>query len=246
MPTTDTPVADTAAERAEQTLSQRLRNVSFGGHGGQDDWTGSPEEAPQEPQYSTAYLRGGLNREGIAAQAAQHFLMYEALEGAAAAHRERAGEAFAFWLPELHRLPALREDLQHWIGDDWEAEARGRYATPGIVHYVDRITEVAYDSLPLFVAHHYTRYLADLSGGLMIARAFRASYGIENDAGTRFYVFDRIEDPRAYKDGYRALLDGLDLTAEEQDALVAEVALAYRLNNEAGSDLEARFAEYRA
>ncbi len=240
MTTTDTAATD------ELTLSQRLRKVSFGGHGSKDDWTGSPEEAPKEPQYYTAFLRGGLNREGIAAQVAQHYLIYEALEAATARQRESRGDGFAFWMPELHRLPALREDLQHWIGDEWEAEVRDRYATPGIVKYVDRITEVAGDSLPHFVAHHYTRYLADLSGGFMIARAFRESYGIEDDAGTRFYVFDQIEDPRAYKDEYRALLDSLELAEAEENALVEEVVLAYRLNNEAGGDLEAGFAEYRA
>jgi len=177
------------------TLSQRLRQVSFGGHGSSDDWQ---------------------------------------------------GEGFAFWLPELHRLPALREDLRHWIGDDWEAEVRGRYATPGIQAYVDRINEVAPESLPLFVAHHYTRYLADLSGGLMIARMFEQAYGIDGDEGVQFYRFPEIEDPKTFKDRYRELLDGAGFTAEEQDAIAEEVALAYRLNNIAGQDLNARFEEYSA
>lgn len=242
MSTTETTIAETGGK----TLSQRLREVSFGGHGGADNWTGEAEEAPKEPQYATAFLRGGLNRAGIAAQVAQHFLMYEALESATAAHHERSGEAFSFWMPELHRLPALRADLQHWIGDEWESETRGRYATPGILAYVSRINEVAHDSFPHFVAHHYTRYLADLSGGLMIARMFRKSYELDDRTGTEFYVFDEIEDPTAYKDGYRAVLDALDFTPEEQELVADEVALAYRLNNSAGADLEDRFEEYRA
>ncbi len=225
------------------SLSQRLRAVSFGGHGSSESWEG---EEKSGPRYYDAYLNGGLNREGIAAQAAQHFLMYEAIEGAAEEHRRRLGEDFAFWLPELHRLPALRRDLQHWIGPDWESEVRSRYATPGIRAYADRIDEVARASLPHFVAHHYTRYLADLSGGLMIARMFEQSYGIEGDEGVRFYRFAEIEDPRAYKDRYRELLDRADFSEEEQGLIVDEVALAYRLNNAAGSDLEARFEEYRA
>lgn len=241
MTTTEAKTEERAA-----TLSARLREVSFGGHGGEENWTGDAEQAPQEPMYGTAFLRGGLNREGIAAQVAQHFLMYEALESAAQAHRDRGGDDFAFWMPELHRLPSLEADLRYWIGADWEAETRSRYATPGILAYVDRINEVARDSFPHFVAHHYTRYLADLSGGLMIARMFRCSYELDGDEGTEFYTFDQIEDPKAYKDDYRALLDTLDFTPAEVDLVAEEVALAYRLNNAAGRDLEERFAEYRA
>lgn len=229
-PSTETP-----------TLSQRLRQVSFGGHGGSDDWEG---EGKAGPSYYDAYLKGGLNRAGIAAQAAQHFLMYEALENAAAEHRDRLGGDFVFWLPELHRSPALREDLQHWIGDDWEADVRGVYSIPGIRAYVDRLNEVAPNSLPHFVAHHYTRYLADLSGGLMIARMFEQAYGIEGDAGVRFYRFPGIGDPGAFKDSYRTLLDDAEFSPEEQDLIAEEVALAYRLNNIAGRDLNARFEEY--
>ncbi len=229
---------------AEQIpLSQRLREVSFSGHGSSDTWEG---EEKSGPRYYDAYLKGGLTREGIAAQAAQHFLMYEALESAAEAQRAQQGEDFAFWMPELHRLPALVQDLEHWIGQDWEPQVRGRYRTPGIRAYVDRIEEVGSSSLPLFVAHHYTRYLADLSGGLMIARMFERAYGIEGDEGVRFYRFPQIADPTVFKERYRSLLDEAGFGAVEHEQIAQEVARAYALNNAAGADLEARFEEYRA
>lgn len=224
------------------TLAQRLRQVSFSGHGSNDDWEG--EKAG--PSYYDAFLKGGLNREGIAAQFAHHFLMYETLEAATAKHRAERGDDFAFSMPELERLDALREDLRFWIGDDWEEVVRTRYATPGITEYVNRIAEVAGDSYPLFVAHHYTRYLADLSGGLMIARMFEAAYGIEGDEGVRFYRFPEIADPTEFKNRYRALLDEASFSDAEQDAIAEEVALAYRLNSIAGKDLNDRFAEYSA
>ncbi len=239
-------MGETQQDEQAVSLSQRLRSVSFGGHGGDESWTGDGATEPEEPRYATAYMRGGLNRAGIAAQAAHHFLMYEAIESAAEVHRARLGESFAFWRPELHRLPSVIADLEYWIGDDWEREVRGRYRTPGIVAYVERLEEVAPNSLPLFVAHHYTRYLADLSGGQMIARAFARSYGIEGDEGVRFYRFTQIEDPRSYKDAYREMLDSAEFTEAEQRLIADEVALAYRLNNLAGADLEARFEEFAA
>ena len=241
---TETVQNPSATGAQAMTLAERLREVSLSGHGRGDEW-GSSEEAA-EPQYSTAYLRGGLNRAGVAAQVAQHFLMYEALEAATLAHRERLGEDFVLWMPELHRLESLRNDAQYWMGDDWENEVRTRYATPGIMRYVERLNGVAATSYPHFVAHHYTRYLADLSGGLMIAKMFRRSYEMTGNEGTSFYDFPAIEDPRAWKDRYRSLLDTMEFSEQEKDAIVEEVALAYQLNNEAGSDLEARFAEYKA
>lgn len=227
------------------SLSARLREVSFGGHGGGKNWSGDGP-GQQDPRFAKAYMRGGLNREGIAAQAAQHFLMYEALERAAELHHERLGDSFEFWLPELHRLPSLTADLEHWIGSSWQTLVRERYNTAGIAAYVDRLNAVASTSLPLFVAHHYTRYLADLSGGLMIARAFRESYGMEGDTGTRFYTFDEISDPKAYKAAYRERLDNAGFSAAEQAEIAREVALAYDLNNNAAADLERRYKEYAA
>ncbi|MGO1661768.1 MAG: heme oxygenase (biliverdin-producing) [Canibacter sp.] len=219
------------------SLSQTLREVSFGGHE-------EPEEKLPEPNYHTAYLRGGLNVAGVAAQFAQHFLMYEALENATQAYADKKGEFFAFWLPELHRLPALRDDLQFWLGDNWEAEVRSNYADPGITNYVNRINAVAPTSFPHYVAHHYTRYLADLSGGFMIAKMFRKHYG---DEGTSFYSFPEIPDPKQYKNDYRALLDSLEFTDDEIQTIAGEVKLAYQLNNTAGADLQARFAtEFQA
>lgn len=225
----------TIEETRGRLLSERLRTVSHLGH----------RESETEPKFATAYLRGGLNRDGIAAQAAQHYLMYDALESAARAHRER-DEEFAFWLPELHRLPALVDDLEHWLGRDWEGQVHDRFATTGIMTYVARIQEVAMASLPHFVAHHYTRYLADLSGGQMIARMFRENYRTDGDLGSRFYTFAEVEDPRKYKEFYRTLVDAAGFSEAEQVVILKEVAVAYWLNGVAGQDLEDRFEEYRA
>ncbi|MBL3698280.1 heme oxygenase (biliverdin-producing) [Leucobacter luti] len=230
----DTPVDAVIAETEGRPLSVRLRALSRVGH----------VEGESEPRFAIAFLRGGLNRDGIAAQAAQHYLMYHALERAAVAQRASRGDDFAFWLPELHRLPSLAADLEHWLGADWHSAVYDRFATTGIMTYAARITEVAGDSLPHFVAHHYTRYLADLSGGQMIARMFRDSYRTDGDAGSTFYTFPEIADPAAYKDRYRALVDGAGFTPDEERTVLREVASAYWLNGVAGQDLEDRFAEY--
>lgn len=235
---------DKATEDQEvKTLSERLREVSFGGHQPEEQ---QPDPSLPEPRYAKAYLRGGLNHEGIAAQVAQHYLMYEALEAATKAHRQLQGEDFAFVMPELIRLPSLEKDLQYWLGNNWEAQVRGRYNTPRIQNYVDRLNNIAAKSFPHFVAHHYTRYLADLSGGQMIVKMFRESYNMQGLEGTTFYDFEGIDDIKAYKAGYRKVLDSLSFTPEEIELVAKEVALGYQLNNEAIIDLDERFTEYQS
>lgn len=219
--------------QVETPVSARLRAVSFEGHTPPDDY--SPG------RYYPAYTTGGLSREGVGAQAAQHYLMYEAIEGAAEHLRDRLGDDFHFWIPQLHRLPSIEDDLRFWWGDGWRDRIA---ATPGIREYVDRIRAVAFDSVPLYVAHQYTRYLADLSGGQAIGRLVREAYGLGDGPGARFYEFREIEDPIAFKADYRLLLDLEGFSEDDIVRMESEVREAYRLNNLAFADLEARFEEY--
>ena len=93
-----------------------------------------------------------------------------------------------------------------------------------------------------FIAHHYTRYLGDLSGGPFIAAAIRRAYGLSGTAGTSFYVFDGLGSPARFKQRYRQALDDVGWPADERHRFVDEVHLAYRFNTEVLADLHAEFA----
>ena len=98
----------------------------------------------------------------------QNHAIYTALEAVSAAW---PGDAVAgpFLLPELVRLPSLERDLGSLLGPTWRAEAQ-RLVQPATVAYVDRLHEVAGSWAGGFVAHHYVRYLGDLSGGQVVGR----------------------------------------------------------------------------
>ncbi len=215
-------------------LSQRLRRVSFEGHSGDDS---SPA------RYYGAYVRGGLSPEGAAAQAIHHYFIYRSLEAAASRLRESLGEGFSFWLPELHRLSSLEDDLRFWLGPD---ALGGIEPAPALAPYLERLDALTADDLPRYVAHQYTRYLADLSGGQQIGEMHRNAYGLQRGAGATFYEFTEIEDAAAYKVRYRELLDAAPFTEAEKRSIEDEVRLAYRFNNEAFAELEERFEEYAA
>lgn len=126
--------------------------------------------------------------------------------------------------PALERAASLRHDLA--------ALERFGYADatailPATQRYVDDLVACAASPATL-IGHHYTRYLGDLSGGQIIATLMRRHYDAPDDVLT-FYRFD-IAKPKTYKDAYRARLDELALTTQEQDEALDAAGRAFALN----------------
>jgi heme oxygenase len=165
---------------------------------------------------------------------AQHYFIYEALEEAAARLIDDPVAAL-FITPKLTRLPAIAADLEFLIGTDWRARI---HPLPSTLRYTARIREVGHDWPGGFVAHHYTRYLGDLSGGQIIRTLLQRQYGFETN-GVGFYLFAEIAKPKVFKDVYRAQLDAVDWADDERDRVIAEVSLAFRFNTQLFDDLAA-------
>lgn len=150
-------------------------------------------------------------------------VVYDALESAVRAHRDHPAVSVVYD-EGLARTEALDRDLEHW----WPGHRPA--PSPAAGAYAARI-ESASAAPALLVAHHYTRYLGDLSGGRMLARALRASRDGE-DAGLSFYDFPAVTKPVAYKRSYRERLDALPVTRSQRADLVEEVRCAFRLNRD--------------
>jgi heme oxygenase (biliverdin-producing, ferredoxin) len=170
---------------------------------------------------------GRLGLAAYARYAEQLWFVYRALEEGAA---RLAGDPVAgpFLRPELLRVPALEHDLRHLLGPGWRERAA---ALPAATRYAERVAEVAATWPAGFVAHHYTRYLGDLSGGQVIRAVAERAYGFApGGSGVRFYVFDGIPNPAAFRREYRAALDALPLAPGEAGRVVAECRSAFALN----------------
>ena len=186
----------------------------------------------QHMEAETSTFMGDLlgGRLGVAAYARyteQLWFVYEALE--AGAERLSADPvAGPFIRPELFRLPALERDLAHLRGPEWRA---GLSALPATRAYAARVRECAERWPAGYVAHHYTRYLGDLSGGQIIRDRAERTWGFARKGdGVRFYVFDRIANPAAFKRSYRELLDDVRADDLERQRIVAECKRAFALN----------------
>ena len=203
-------------------FSQALRERTRGGH-----------SASEGANFMDDLMKGKGSRDDYIALVAQHFFIYEALEAAAATMTDDAVAA-AFISPQLTRLPALEADLAFLLGPDWRASIA---PLPTTERYVARINEIAAEGWSGgFVAHHYTRYLGDLSGGQIIRTLMQRQFGFETN-GVGFYLFDQIAKPKEFKDTYREQLDAVDWSAEERERAIDEVLLAYTFNTDLFSDL---------
>lgn len=190
-------------------------------------------------------LDGRLVAEAYAAYLLRLRAVYAALEEVVRAHRDDPLVA-AVHDPDLERLDALDADLDHWAPDratDWAPGSSGVVDSPAAEAYVTRL-EAARAWGGLVVAHHYTRYLGDLSGGQAIGRTLERTFALDG-AGTAFYRFEAIGRLRPYKDAYRARLDGLATTQDDAERVVAEVQVAFALNQALLDELAARLPEWR-
>ncbi|MBB4979823.1 MULTISPECIES: biliverdin-producing heme oxygenase [Streptomyces] len=172
-------------------------------------------------------LGGRLAVDAYARYTEQLWFVYRALEEGAEALREDP-VAGPFIQPELFRTAALEQDLAHLRGPDWRADVS---PLPATAAYAERVAECAREWPAGYVAHHYTRYLGDLSGGQIIRDRAERTWGFDRKGdGVRFYVFDEIPNPAAFKRGYRELLDGVAADDLEKQRIVDECRRAFDFN----------------
>ena len=175
--------------------------------------------AAEQSAFISELLAGRVTAGGYSEYLLRLRVVYAALEDAIGARCNDPMVA-AVYDPALERLGAIDADLEHW--------------RPGVTHEVDSPAAMAYGERIAnltwggsLVAHHYTRYLGDLSGGRIIGKALDRKFGLRG-AGLAFYEFPVRAKP--YKDSYRVRLDALGLKVNDVDRIIDEVNVAFALN----------------
>lgn len=136
--------------------------------------------------------------------------------------------------PEVYRTDALAKDIQFFGGN-----VRSVFKlSPATRRYVRRLREIYEHEPALIAAHAYTRYLGDLSGGLILGKMLRKSLRLGAGEGDAFYRFSEINDVSAYKDEYKAMLDRLPLGSASHAEMVDEAQLAFGYNREIFDELD--------
>ncbi|MBO0656731.1 biliverdin-producing heme oxygenase [Streptomyces triculaminicus] len=181
----------------------------------------------ENTSFMSDMLGGRLGLAAYRRYTEQLWFVYQALEAGSGA-LSADPVAGPFIRPELARAAQLERDLAHLGGPGWRTDL---VPLPATAAYAARIEDCARTWPAGYVAHHYTRYLGDLSGGQIIRGTAEKTWGFERKGdGVRFYVFEAIGNPAAFKREYRSLLDALPVDDLEKQRVIEECRRAFALN----------------
>ena len=187
--------------------------------------TKKSHSAAENTKFVAGFLRGVLDPEQYRQLLTNFYYVYDTMEQRIRESTDNLVSMISY--PELERVNSLERDLRYYYGPMWRDK---QIPSEACNTYCYRINEIAEKDPYLLIAHHYTRYIGDLSGGQILKGI--ASKALDNPVGEglHFYDFPEIEDAKAWKDGYRLCLDNMDLNEQQKNAIITEANYAFRLN----------------
>ena len=176
--------------------------------------------AAENTKFVSSFLKGVVSRDNYKQLTANFYYVYRAME-------EEIEKLDDFPLHDklLNRTNKLEQDLRYYYGVMWRDLAKPSKATE---EYVKRIQVIAQQTPYLLVAHHYTRYMGDLSGGQILSNIAKNALNLTTE-GLKFYEFD-IPNMKEYKDKYRQSLNDLNMSDVQTSMLIDEANYAFKLN----------------
>ncbi|NJK35532.1 MAG: heme oxygenase [Oscillatoriales cyanobacterium SM2_2_1] len=213
---------DTQESVPAQSLATRLREGTQKSH-----------SAAEGTDFIRCFLRGVVDKASYRLLVANLYFVYSALEEEITRHRHHPvlGQLF---FEELWRQKSLELDLLYYFGSDWRHCVQPSLACQ---KYLQRIRDLSAESPELLVAHAYTRYMGDLSGGQILKKIAREAMAL-TDGGTSFYEFEAIRNQGEFKKQYRQAIDGLPVNEDLAIKIVDEANFAFHLNMEMFRELQ--------
>ena len=189
--------------------------------------TKKSHSAAENTKFVASFLKGVLDPEEYRKLITNFWYVYETMELRLQESDDPFVKELKQWNVLLFRTAFIQRDLRYYYGPFWREK---QIPTEACNKYCHRINEIAEKDPYLLIAHHYTRYIGDLSGGQILKGIAKKALNPPEGEGLHFYDFPMIEDAKAFKTEYRSTLDNLDLTREQKDALVEEANYAFKLN----------------
>jgi heme oxygenase (biliverdin-producing, ferredoxin) len=184
--------------------------------------------------FIACFLRGTVEKNSYRKLVANLYYVYAAMEEAMLSLKDHPVMG-KMYFPELDRKASLEQDLAYYYGSNWREQIQPSAATQT---YVAQIKKVAQEDPEMLIAHLYTRYIGDLSGGQILKKIAVNAMNLNEGEGTNFYTFPQISDEKAFKNMYRSTMDSLPITAEKVDVIVEEANDAFHHNMKMFQELE--------
>nr|QOS04597.1 heme oxygenase [Sarcopeltis skottsbergii] len=173
-----------------------------------------------------SFLGGVVDKKTYRKLVANLFFVYSAIEEEIESNKNHIAIK-PIYFPELYRKDSLCEDLQYYYGSNWSQYVQPSLATK---NYINRIHEIGKNQPELLIAHAYTRYIGDLSGGQILKKIAQNAMQLNGTKGVSFYNFSSIKDDKAFKKKYRDALDNAPIDEHQISQIIAEANTAFNLN----------------
>jgi heme oxygenase len=184
--------------------------------------------------FMKCFVKGVVDRDCFIQLLRNFYFVYSELEAAIEKHKQHPVINLIYF-PELNRQFSLEQDMLFYYGNQWQKRIT---PSPAAQAYIARIQQISTHEPALLLAHSYTRYLGDLSGGQMLQKIAQSALKLSGHEGTSFYNFQQIPDKQAFKEKYRQALDKLSIDDKTTDKIVAEANHAFKLNMQILKELE--------
>ncbi|XP_023136464.2 heme oxygenase 1a [Amphiprion ocellaris] len=189
----------------------------------------------ENTQLMLSYQKGQITLPQYKVLLCSLYEIYKALEEELDRNSSHPAVAPIYFPQELARLESLEQDLEHFFGLDW----RKRVIVPAATHrYQQRLRQIGRENPELLVAHAYTRYLGDLSGGQVLGKITQKSLGLSGKEGLSFFLFPGVSSPNRFKQLYRSRMNSIELTEQQREAVLEEAVSAFELNIQVFDDLQ--------
>jgi len=180
------------------------------------------------------FLKGVVEKTSYRKLVGNFYFVYSAMEEEMEKHHDHPIVS-KINFPQLNRKHTLEEDLSYYYGLNWREQLQ--LSAAGVA-YVQRIREVSATAPELLIAHSYTRYLGDLSGGQILKGIAQTAMNLADSQGTAFYEFAEITDEKEFKAKYRQALDDMPIDEATADRIVDEANAAFGMNMKMFQELE--------
>ncbi|XP_060101527.1 heme oxygenase 1 [Heteronotia binoei] len=213
------------AQRTTQDLSEALKEDTKELH-----------EQAENTQFMKSFQKGEVLLREFKLYLASLYYIYSALEEESERNKDNPVYAPVYFPVELNRCAALEKDLEYFYGPTWRQEIQCHEATQ---NYVDRLHHVGQYEPELLVAHAYTRYLGDLSGGQILKKIAQKSLHLpQTGEGLAFFSFPAVTNISKFKQLYRARMNTLPMDAATEKRIIEEAKKAFLLNIDVFAELQ--------
>ncbi|KAI8091242.1 heme oxygenase-domain-containing protein [Gilbertella persicaria] len=204
--------------------------------------------AAETSVFTRRFLKGDINANEYGRYINSLYFVYKYMEELLEQYKQHPVVKIIHFPFELNRKESLEQDLAYFYGlDRVEELTQPNTMTPAVKKYVQSMKDACAKNPALLIAHSYSRYLGDLSGGQILAKRLKKHvFGLdENDSswdtieGLRFYHFENLGNQADFKNFYRERLNAAKVDQQTRDLIVAEAVQSFELNIDLFDEVQA-------